>query len=112
MTTRIDTSADYFCYDHYLPAGRPMMESALREYARLLLLHRSIAGADIDDLTAVIMARQAELAEQHHSWKPVEIRYSAGTNGLVWFYIGESHLQLQKIEGRFEGFVQHFDPSL
>ena len=109
MTTKIDTSADYFCYDGYTTAGRPKMEAALYDYAKQLILHRTISGSDINDLTAVIMARQAELAELHHNWRPVEIRYSDGMDGLIWFYIGESHVTLRKIAGRFESAVKDFE---
>jgi len=80
----------------YQPAGRPKLEDALMREARLFYLHHLVYN--LDQMVTFLKGRQDELFEQNRRLKKVDIRYSDGHDGVVWFYVGEQHLTLQQVK--------------
>jgi len=96
----IDKNATYFCYDAYSTAGRPKMEAELFDWARTLVLYRTIKGDFVDDLVADLWHRQEFLMQDHRNWKPTRIDYR-GDVDLFWLNIGETHLSFRRVLGAY-----------
>lgn len=95
----------YFVTNYYQPAGRPIMEDELMRRAKVMYLHCLVVSPD--QMVNYMKKQQASLKEANKRLKEVDIRCSDGRDGIVWFYIGSSHLTLQEVRknGGIEAIV-------
>lgn len=95
----------YFVANYYQPAGRPIMEDELMNRAKAMYLHCLVVSPD--QMVNYMKQQQAILKEANKRLKEVDIRCSDGRDGIIWFYIGSSHLTLQEVRknGGIEAIV-------
>lgn len=95
----------YFVANYYQPAGRPIMEDELMNRAKTMYLHCLVVSPE--QMVSYMKKQQASLKEANKRLKEVDIRCSDGRDGVIWFYIGSSHLTLQEVRknGGIEAIV-------
>ena len=106
----------WFVDSFYTYAGAPKLEAALMRYARHHFLHCLVYEKDIKDVVSNIKAAQEKIYEQNRRLKKVRVECSKTRLGadddIIWLYIGEQHLVLQKVREEIETVDPQFHYAL
>ena len=95
----------WFVANHYCAAGRPKLEDALMNYARMVFEHTLVYEQDLSDMVKHLKTKHDKLRAENKRWASVEISITPAREGdtLVWLHIGKQNLTLQKVKYVHEG---------